>query len=100
MKTLSSVETEVKSKTTLMRPSSRGGLCGFILKGLIQDLLFCRLLKDDLSLSRLSGVLCAVHSVCSGSAWYALFILMWIQGVTPATLTAVGLVRTTVYGPF
>ena len=24
----------------------------------------------------------------------------WIQGVTPATLTAVGLVRTTVYGPF
>ena len=47
------------------------------------------------------GSLCAVHSASSGSAWYALFSLMWrIQGVTPATLTAVGLVRTTAYGPF
>ena len=26
--------------------------------------------------------------------------MWWIQGVTPATLTAVGLVRATVYGPF
>ena len=34
-------------------------------------------------------------------SWFALFTLMWrIQGVTPATLTAVGLLRTTVYGPF
>ena len=47
------------------------------------------------------GSLCTVHSASSGSAWYALFSLMWrIQGVTPASLTAVGLVRTTVYGPF
>ena len=37
----------------------------------------------------------------SGSGWYALFTLTWgIRGVTPATLTAVGVVRTTVYGPF
>ena len=47
------------------------------------------------------GSLCAAHSASSRSAWYAPFILMWwIQGVTPATLTAVGVVRTTVYGPF
>ena len=47
------------------------------------------------------GSLCAAHSASSRSAWYALFILMWwIQGVTPAALTAVGMVRTTVYGPF
>ena len=42
----------------------------------------------------------AVHLAFSGSAWYVLFILMWwIQGVTPVTLTAVGVLRTTVYGP-
>ena len=47
------------------------------------------------------GSLCAAHSASSRSAWYALFVLMWwIQGVTPAALTAVGMVRTTVYGPF
>ncbi|CAI9170193.1 unnamed protein product [Rangifer tarandus platyrhynchus] len=46
------------------------------------------------------GSLCAAHSALSGSAWYVLFILMWIQGVTPATLTVAGVVRTTVYGPF
>ena len=45
------------------------------------------------------GSLCTVHSAFSGSAWYVLFILMWwIQGATPATLTAVGVVRT-VNGP-
>ena len=47
------------------------------------------------------GSFCVVPSASSRSVWYALFTLMWwIQGVTPATLTAVGLVRTTVYGPF
>ena len=50
------------------------------------------------------GSFCVVRVVrlaSSGSAWYALLTLLWwIQGVTPATLTAVGLVRTTVYGPF
>ena len=46
------------------------------------------------------GSFCVVRSVSSGSAWYALFTLMWTQGVTPATLTAVGLARTTVHGPF
>ena len=47
------------------------------------------------------GSLCTLHSVFSGSAWYVLFILMWwIQGATPATLTAVRVVRTTVYVPF
>ena len=56
METLSSVEMEVKFKITLMRPSSRSWLCGFILKGLIWDLLFLLLLKDDLSLSRVSCV--------------------------------------------
>ena len=35
-----------------------------------------------------------VYVVCS------LQPVWWIQGLTPATLTAVGLVRTTVYGPF
>ena len=54
---------------------------------------------DDLSLSRVRGYLWAVHSAFSESAWYVLFILMWIQGVTPATLTAVGVLRT-VNGPF
>ena len=46
------------------------------------------------------GSLCAAHWALSGSVWYVLFILMWIQAVTPATLTATGVVRTTVYGPF
>ena len=46
------------------------------------------------------GSLCAAHWALSGSVWYVLFILMWIQAVTPATLTAAGVVRTTVYGPF
>ena len=33
--------------------------------------------------------------------WYVLSTLMrWIQGVTPETLTAIGVVRTTVYGSF
>ena len=41
---------------------------------------------------------CVFHSASSGSEWYALFTLMrWIQRVTPSTLSAVGLVRTTVY---
>ena len=51
----------------------------------------------------ISGVLCVVHPASSRSAWYALptlTLMWWIQGVTPATLTAVGLVRTTVCGPF
>ena len=62
MKALSRVETEVKFKIMLMRPSSRSGLCGFILKGLIRDLLL--LLKDGLSLSRVSGVpLCSPLNV-------------------------------------
>ena len=47
------------------------------------------------------GVLCGVHLVFSRSAWYALFSLIWwIQGVTPANLTGLGLVRTTAYVPF
>ena len=47
------------------------------------------------------GSLCSVHPAFSGSAWYVLFILMWwIQGVTAATWTVIGVVRTTVYGPF
>ena len=80
-----------------MRPSSRSWLWGFILKGLLWDLLFL-LLKDDLSLSRVGRVpLCAVHSAFSGSAWYAVFTLIWwIQGTIPATLTEVGVVRITV----
>ena len=93
MKALSWVETEVKFKITLVRPSSRSWLCGCILKGLLQDLLFL-LLKDGLSLSRVSGVpLCSplsvfgVYVVCSLHAC--------IQGTIPATLTAVGVVRIT-----
>ena len=70
-------------------------------EGLIQDLLFLLLLKDDLSLSRVSGV--PLHSPLS-VFWVCvvcLFMLMWlIQGVTPATLTARRVVRTIVYGPF
>ena len=47
------------------------------------------------------GSICVVPLVSSGSACYALSILLWrIQGVTPEALTAVGLVRITVYGPF
>ena len=47
------------------------------------------------------GSFCIVHSASSRSVLYALFTLLWrIQGVTSATLTAVGVVRTTVYGPF
>ena len=66
MKTLSWLETEVEFKIMLMRPSSRSWLCGFILKGLIQDLLSL-LLKDGLSLSRVSGVpLCSPLSVFLG----------------------------------
>ena len=46
-----------------MRSSSRSWSCGFILKGLVRDLLFL-LLKDGLSLSRVSGVpLCSPLSV-------------------------------------
>ena len=46
-----------------MRLSIRSSLCGFILKGLIRDLLFL-LLKDDLSLLGVSGVpLCSPLSV-------------------------------------
>ena len=49
----------------------------------------------------ISGVFGVAHSPSSRSAWYVLFTLVWwIQGVTPATLTAVGVVKTTVYGPF
>ena len=63
MKTLSWIETEVKFKITLMRPSSRSWLCGFTLKGLIQDLLFL-LLKDGLSLLRIRRVpLCSPLSI-------------------------------------
>lgn len=44
---------------------------------------------------------CIVHSASSRSVWYVLFTLVWwIQGVTPATLTALGVVSTTVYGSF
>ena len=44
------------------------------------------------------GSCCVVHSASSGSAWHALFTLMWwIQGVTSATLTAVGLLRASVW---
>ena len=40
------------------------------------------------------GSFCVVCSVSSGSAWHALFTLVWrIQGVTPATLTAAGLAQ-------
>ena len=51
-----------------------------------------------ISVSRGSvGSFCVVPSASSRSAWYELFTLMqWIQGATPA----VGLVRTTVCGPF
>ena len=46
------------------------------------------------------GSCCVVCSASSRSAWYALFTLLcWIQGVTPATLSAAGLVRATVCGP-
>ena len=48
---------------TLMRPNSRSWSCGFILKGLVPDLLFLLLLKDDLSLSMVSGV--PLHSPLS-----------------------------------
>ena len=47
------------------------------------------------------GSLCVALSASSRSAWYAVFTLVWwIQEVTPETLTAVGVVRTTVYGSF
>ena len=72
-------------------------------EGVIQDLLFLLLLKDDLSISRVSGVplRSPLSRPLSRSAWYVLFILMWwIQGVIPATLTAIGVVRTTEHGPF
>ena len=39
----------------------------------------------------INGVLCVVPSASSGSAWYALFTLLWwVQGVAPATSTRVG----------
>ena len=39
----------------------------------------------------INGVLCVVPSASSGSAWYALFsLLWWVQGVAPATSTRVG----------
>ena len=84
-----------------MRPSSRSWLCGFILKGLVQDLLSL-LLKDDLSLSRVSGI--PPHSPLS-VFWVGVLYSLHPHvvdsgGVTPATLTAIGVVRTTVYGPF
>ena len=86
MKTLSWVETEVKFKITLMRPCSRSWLCGFILNGLVQDLLFLLLRMILVSWGSV-GSLFTVHSAFSGSVWY---VLMWqVQGVTPATLIAV-----------
>ena len=66
-------------------------MSGFFLKGLVRDHLFL-LLKDDLRLS--SAV--PLHSPLSVFwVWVVcLFILMWrIQGVTPSTFTAVGVVR-------
>ena len=63
--------------------------------------LYDQLLLQGLGFTGISGVLlCSPLSILRVS-WYALFTLMWwIQGVTSATLTAVGLVRATVYGPF
>ena len=103
---------------TLMRPSSRSWLCGFILKELVWIFFsfFLRmvlvsqgtplvsqvdLVSQGTPLSLPSGLpvgsLCAVHSAFSGSACYALFTLVWrIQGAIPATLTAVGVIRITV----
>ena len=47
------------------------------------------------------GSFCVVYLASSGSACYVFFTLEWrIQGVTPATLTVIGVVRTTVCGPF
>ena len=60
------------------------------------------LLQGDLGFLgiRSVGSSCAVHSSASRSAWYALFNPMWwIQRVRLATLTAVGLLRKTGYGP-
>ena len=46
-----------------------------------------------------AGSFCVAHSASSESVWYALFTLVWwTQGVT--AITAVGVVRKTVYGPF
>ena len=90
---------EVKFKITLMRPTSRSWLCSFILKGLVWDLLFL-LLKDGLSLLRVSGVpLCSPLSVFWVCMVCSLHPCMMDQGTIPATLTAVGVVRIT-YGPF
>ena len=82
---------------TLVRPSSRSWSCGFILKGLVQDLLSFFFLRMILVSRRSAGSLCTVHSAFSGSAWYVHFTLIWwIQGAIPATFTAVGVIRITV----
>ena len=44
------------------------------------------------------GACCVVRSASSRSAWYALLTVMWWTHT--CNFTAVGLVRTTVYGPF
>ena len=66
---------------------------------LIVELHLCFFFKMILVSQGSVGSFCVALSVLRVS-WYALFTLMWrIQGVTPATLTSVGLLRT-VYGPF
>ena len=66
----------------LMRPSSRSWLRSFILKGLVQDLLF--LLKDDLSLSRVSGV--PLHSPLS-VFWVCVVCSLHLHVVDPGSDT-------------
>ena len=86
MKTLSWVEMEVKFKITLMNPSSRSWLCSFILKGLVWDLLFLLLLKDDLNLSRVSGV--PLHSPLS-VFWVCVVCSLHLHVVDPGNDTCI-----------
>ena len=103
MKTLSWVETEVKFKRKLNWWGQAAGVeyAASSWRGSSRIFFSFFFLRMILVSWGSVGYLCTVHSAFSGSAWYVLFILIWrIQGVTPSTLTALGVVRTTMYGPF
>ena len=102
MKTLSCAGTVVKLRITLVRPSSRNHFPPLHLREGFSGTSFFFFFFRMILVSRGSmGSFWVVHLVSSMSAWYAFFApVWWIQGAMSATLTAVGVVKTTVHEPF
>ena len=66
-----------KFRIALVRPSSRSLYPAPSCRGLVWDLVFFFLLRMILVSHGLVGSFWVVHSVSSGSAWYAFFALVW-----------------------